>query len=150
MYEYLTESEIKRNRRITVLLLLTMPFVLLLVTLKFFSFVEYHKTAYELKKYQPLIDSINEYKKENDIYPDNIEKIEVNSKKFPYYTYETYNNKQDYIFLVNDSEYDPKFPSSGIYRYCSNINLDDCNPEINNRFVERYTVDNWVVTYYID
>jgi len=139
-----------KNKILTIFLLLFLPFVLLLTTVQILSCVNDYQIRRGLKEYQPVINYILEYKKGNGIYPDNVGNIKIKSKKFPYSKYETHKNKQDFIFLVGDFEYNPELPLSGTYRYCSNINLEDCNPTVKDRFVEHYAEGNWVVTYYTD
>ncbi len=127
-----------------------MIFVIPILILSIFAFIDGIQTKIALKQYQPVIDYIEDFKSANGVYPNNIAQIQVNSQKFHYYNYETYNNQQDFIFLVSDYEYDPKWPYLGVYRYCSNKNLDGCNPELSDRFVEYNTIGDWVETHYND
>lgn len=76
-----------------------------------------------LKSYQPLIQSIEDYKTKYGKYPS---KVTDNVKTFKYMHYITKNNGKDYILTVSDYEYTEK------YNYCSNKTFEGCHPDSDN------------------
>lgn len=152
MHKFPIEEEFNeiKNRREIIIILLVILIGFPIACLYFVSFIGNYQVKKELTAYQPIIDEIIEYKNIHNVYPDTIRSVKTKSKKFPYYKYETYNNNEDFVFLVSTYKYNPRIPYNGNYRYCSNKDLIGCNPELSDRFVEYYTVGNWVETYYND
>lgn len=81
-------------------------------------------TSYELKAYNPTIKYLEDYKNKNGVYPENISNLKPKSEAFPYYIYETFNERKDFVLSVREND---DFTSDvTCYKYCSNKNLKNC------------------------
>lgn len=76
----------------------------------------------KLEKYEIIIENIENYKKQNGVYP---QKIEDNVQKFKQFYYNTKNSDKDYILTVGDSYITQ-------YNYCSSEELEGCYPQKTN------------------
>ena len=76
----------------------------------------------KLEKYELIINNIEDYKKQNGVYP---QKIEDNVQAFKQLYYNTKNSDKDYILTVGDGYITQ-------YNYCSIEQLDSCYPKKTN------------------
>ena len=74
-----------------------------------------------LKKYESIIEQIEQYKKENNIYPNNVEN-NITSDKYKYFNYQTLNDNNDYILTIATHK-----NSIAQYRHCSNECFEGCH-----------------------
>lgn len=95
-----------------------------------------------LAKYDVLFDKLEDYKKQNNIYPKDIDNFDIPTKYYDYF-YETKDNGKDFIFTVRKSEY------SNSFAYCSNSKYPKCHtePENSRYFAKR---GKWIQEFYLD
>ncbi len=83
----------------------------------------------KLDKYDVIIDDIENYKKQNGVYP---QKIDDNVQEFEQFYYNPVNSGMDYILTVGDSYI-------SLYKYCSSEKPDGCHPQATERVLyEKY------------
>ncbi len=94
----------------------------------------------ELNEYRPIINYIEQYKKQNGVYPRALRKDLIVPKNYTYYQYETFNNNQD--FKLNVSDY-----ATVSYTYCSNKKLNGCDKHSKSLpFMHRYKQEEkWII-----
>ena len=90
--------------------------------------VSNHINLKNLKEYDAVILYLENYKKENGIYPDNIDDFKFKAAKMPFYKYVSESGNQNYILYVskdeltktnNDDEY-KNYANFNFFQYCSN------------------------------
>lgn len=74
---------------------------------------------FKIQKYEPVIEQIEQYKKENSVYPDSAEDT---VKLYKNFSYRVLNDNKDYILTISN-HYTKEF------NYCSNVILSGCHPE---------------------
>lgn len=79
---------------------------------------------HQLDAYHPIINDIETHKKQNGKYPKNVSFNNVVSKSYPYYSYQTFNDNNDFILSV--SQYKIENNCIFCYRFCSSQALPKC------------------------
>jgi hypothetical protein len=106
------------------------------------------------ESYQATIEYINSYYDENQKYPVNIESVSPQSEELPWYFYETFNDRDDFILQVQQSGVSSRF-----YRYCSRKELEYCDASIGKQevitggqgsicYIRHWQLGDWVATYW--
>lgn len=113
---------IKKEVILTIPLMGLFGFVLIFCSGLINNYIDDKVNPYYLKKYDPIIEQIEEYKAKNGAYP---KKVEDSAKKYKNFYYYTRNNDKDYILRV--SNYYTK-----VFNYCSNKEFDECHPHKTN------------------
>lgn len=102
-------------------------------------FVDKFVFTYKLNKYNPIIESIENYKQQNGTYP---QTIEDSIKIFERFNYEIHNNGKDYKLSVGNGWYTH-------YSYCSSENIKGCK-EGRDGFMEYKKFGKWIKAVYDD
>ena len=94
--------------------------ILVILSTEISSGVCYIIRTHQLKKYEPLIQSIEKLKIQNGTYPhdiDRVSKIKNDTEKYPHYEYVNYDD--NFILKIHTSKFEQ-------YHYCSDQNLEEC------------------------
>lgn len=88
-------------------------------------------TIVKLNYYNSVINYLENYKKENGIYPSNINPKMFDLTAFKYYDYKTFNENKEYILYVGNNK--PEFKNKNWesdslmeYKYCSDKTSKYC------------------------
>ncbi len=117
------ECEYKWNAVLTTVCTAGFSIIIFLTILFLNSFVSDMEELYKLRDYNEAIKYIENYKKNNGIYPTDINSLELKSKYYPVYQYDSLNEGSDFILFVKKSKYYRKLG----YRYCSKAELPLCS-----------------------
>ena len=90
----------KKEAIITLPLMFIIGWVLIFTSIRLAEFIGDEIESIGLKKYKPIIESIENYKAQNGIYP---ERVEDTVKCYKYFNYSTLNDNKDFILTVTDS-----------------------------------------------
>lgn len=93
---------------------------ILLVNARIASALIPFSVSYFMNQYSDSIVQLENYNKENGIYPEKLD-IQQNTRKFKDYYYKTFNDGKDYALYVTVGEY--------LWGHCSDTNSAECTPE---------------------
>jgi len=111
----------------------------------YFDFAENQWASSALKEYQPVVEYIDDCKNRNGVYPKTINELDIKSESLPFYEYKTFNNENDFILKVYENEFQQM-----TFRYCSQIEFEDCDPSIQKWPNKHWQIREWVATEFID
>ena len=108
--------------------------ILIFISVALLPVVDDKIDAFKLRKYDSVIEQIEQYKKENSVYPENFEDT---VKKYKNYRYITENNNQDFILTISN-RYTKEF------NYCSSDISDSCHEGWIGGNTKNYKVGKWI------
>ena len=118
----------------TLSLMFLIGWILIVVSTISLQYIDNKIDVFKLKKYDSVIEQIEQYKKENGVYPDNFEDT---VKKYRNFSYITKNNNQDFILTISN-HYTKEF------NYCSSDISDSCHEGWIGGNTKNYKVGRWI------